>query len=101
MALRCRRVGAVHHIIRVVLTLRRLLPIFPDKQTSEATAGMSQTCQEQKFNRYLPYPIFARMLSLPPNRIVTKLLAMLKRHSNQFRFGQRRLCSSINGDSLI
>jgi hypothetical protein len=38
---------------------------------------MSETCQEQKFNRHLPYPIFARMLSLPPNRIVTKPSAML------------------------
>jgi hypothetical protein len=33
MALRCRRVGAVHSINRATLTVRRSLPIFPRQQT--------------------------------------------------------------------
>jgi hypothetical protein len=33
MALRCRRVGAVHSIIRVIPALRRVLPACPDKRT--------------------------------------------------------------------
>ncbi len=29
---------------RVILTLRRRLPVYPDKQTFSEPAGMSQTC---------------------------------------------------------
>src|SRR5258707_661955 len=34
-------------IIRVTLTLRRSLPIYPDKQTFLVTVGMSQKCQNR------------------------------------------------------
>jgi len=33
---------------RVVLTVRRLLPVFPHQQTFSGFAGMSQKCQERK-----------------------------------------------------
>jgi hypothetical protein len=31
-------------VIRVVLTERRALPVYPDKQTSSESVGMSQRC---------------------------------------------------------
>jgi len=31
---------------RVGLTVRRSLPVFPDKQTFSKSAGMSQRCQQ-------------------------------------------------------
>jgi hypothetical protein len=34
-------------VICDVLTLQRLLPVFPGKQTCQAAAGMSQRCQKQ------------------------------------------------------
>ena len=39
--------GVVHHIIRVVLTHSRLLPVFPHKQTWRAATGMSQKCRQR------------------------------------------------------
>jgi hypothetical protein len=35
-------------VIRVVLTERRALPVYPDKQTSSESVGMSQRCQQRK-----------------------------------------------------
>jgi hypothetical protein len=32
-------------VIRVTLTLRRSLPVYPDKQTFLVSVGMSQKCQ--------------------------------------------------------
>jgi hypothetical protein len=32
---------------RVILTMRRPRPIYPDKQTFSASVGMSQTCQKR------------------------------------------------------
>jgi hypothetical protein len=40
-------VGAVHHINRVALTVRRTLPVFPYQQTSAALVGMSVSGHEQ------------------------------------------------------
>jgi hypothetical protein len=33
---------------RVISTVRRQLPIYPDKQTFSVSVGMSQRCQERK-----------------------------------------------------
>jgi|SRR6266850_678825 len=35
-------------VIRVVLTERRAPPVYPDKQTSSESVGMSQRCQKRK-----------------------------------------------------
>jgi hypothetical protein len=32
---------------RVIMTMRRPLPVLPDKQTFSESVGMSQTCQER------------------------------------------------------
>jgi hypothetical protein len=32
---------------RVILTVRRSLPVYPDKQTFSDSVGMSQTCQNR------------------------------------------------------
>jgi hypothetical protein len=37
-------------VIRVVFTHSRSLPVFPYKQTCRAPTGMSQKCQERKFD---------------------------------------------------
>src|SRR4030088_2921996 len=34
-------------VIRVVMTVCRPLPVFPDKQTFSVSVGMSQRCQQQ------------------------------------------------------
>jgi hypothetical protein len=36
---------------RVVLTLDRSLPVYPDKQTFSASVGMSRKCQKQAFTQ--------------------------------------------------
>ena len=40
-----RTAGPYIRVIRVTLTVRRLLPVFPYEQTSIASVGMSQKCQ--------------------------------------------------------
>jgi hypothetical protein len=35
---------------RVVLTVRRSLPVYPDTQTFSESVGMSQTCPEAELN---------------------------------------------------
>src|SRR5713226_1971714 len=37
-------------VILVVLTVRRPLPVYPDKQTNSESVGMSQRCQIRKCN---------------------------------------------------
>src|SRR3981189_3268904 len=37
----------IHWVNRVILTLRRRLPISPEKQTFSECLGMSQTCHER------------------------------------------------------
>ena len=44
-----RTAGPYIRVIRVGLTVYRLLPVYPYKQTSLPCVGMSQMCQEQKF----------------------------------------------------
>ena len=41
-----RRVGTLW-VNRVFPTVRRSLPVYPDKQTFSEPVGMSQTCQEE------------------------------------------------------
>ena len=44
MALRCRRVGAVHSINRVGLATSEALPLYPSKPTFAARIGRSEKC---------------------------------------------------------
>jgi hypothetical protein len=39
---------------RVVLTMRRPLPVFPDQRTFSESVGMSQRCHEQSLRRSQP-----------------------------------------------
>ena len=45
----CRSANARFGFNLVILTVRRLLPIYPDKQTSSESVGMSQRCQYRTF----------------------------------------------------
>jgi hypothetical protein len=39
-------------VIRVILTVRRSLPVYPDKQTISEPVGTSHLCQFQTFSRF-------------------------------------------------
>src|SRR5580704_12414808 len=47
MALRCRRVGAVHSIKRVGFVMSAICPVYPKQQTFPDAVGTSHLCQEQ------------------------------------------------------
>jgi hypothetical protein len=44
-----RTAGPYIRVNRVTLTLRRSLPLYPDKQTFSESVGMSQRCQRRKW----------------------------------------------------
>jgi len=44
-----RTAGPYIWVNRVTLTLRRSLPLYPDKQTFSESVGMSQRCQRRKW----------------------------------------------------
>jgi hypothetical protein len=45
---------------RVVPTVRRSLPVYPDKQTFSVPVGMSQRCQQQKCRSVCWQPVSSR-----------------------------------------
>jgi len=47
MALRCRRVGAVHSIIRVGFVMSAACPVYTQQQTLPDPVGTSLLCQQQ------------------------------------------------------
>jgi hypothetical protein len=58
--------------ILVVLTVRRSLPVYPDKQTFSACVGMSQTCQKKTFRLREFYPVSDRTADILLVRFVPK-----------------------------
>jgi hypothetical protein len=40
-------------VIRVVLTIRRSLPVYPDERTFSVRAGMSQTCGHSRMLKHI------------------------------------------------
>jgi hypothetical protein len=61
--------------ILVVLTVRRSLPVYPDKQTFSACVGMSQTCQKQTLKTFRLcefYPVSNRTADILLVRFVPK-----------------------------
>ncbi len=62
---------------RVILNVRRLLPVHPDKQTFLVSVGMSQTCRQQT----CPYSITSSArrrraggIWMPKDRAVAELM---------------------------
>src|ERR1700716_817190 len=77
--LSCSALNAAYplRVIRVVLTERRALPVYPDKQTSSESVGMSQRCQyatnmrltlEGRARRFTPAGFFNWMVRLSLSR---------------------------------
>jgi hypothetical protein len=50
----CMSVAYPMRVIRVILTVRRSLPVYPEERTSSVSVGMSQRCQSTKSLRSSP-----------------------------------------------